>query len=685
MMTTVFQRVRVGPYEIVHEIGRGGMAVVFFATDSRDGRRVALKLVPTGTDRDAQEVLEAERWGAKLQEQFCRISQNVPVVYEHGTEGGYFYIAMEYLDGRNLSEIVAAGPLAPDRAVGIAIQLCHFLEAAHGFEATVDGRKLRSLLHGDLKPRNIRVLWADKIKILDFGIAKALSLSRKVTRNDFGSITYLSPERLESGEIDTYSDFWAVGVLLYEMVGGVQPFRAPDTRRLEQRIRSLQPPDPLGPPCPPALQAIVAKLLAGHPADRYGDARAIREDLECLMSGRVTQAEREGWPAGGMQHDEPPTRRTQPLAQMDEEATRRTSRVETESQTTAPSSANVIFRPPEPQATRTQSRAGRRYLRAALLLLALSIIGNELRVAWRAERLKAEVPTVELDGIGRLWDGYHALTARSLRVGSAGLERALTNQTAMLADRIIGNYRTPVPSVRETQWKMAREALAQALAVNPNDRQLKGALRYCDGHLHRINGEARKTHKQNAEAQHEFTDAVSAFREAAELRPDWPDPFLGLMRTFIYGLEDVDRGADALKQAQRLGYTAGDRETVQLADGYRSRATAFARTARTLSGMAVEQEYLTRATEAYRQAIDLYSKVLGYADAPRSLRAAQRGLEQVEQRRVELSGASVRPPSPQAVRPASPQAVQPISPQARSSSPFQSPVGVSPHFHGLAP
>jgi len=236
MMTTVFQRVRVGPYEIVHEIGRGGMAVVFFATDSRDGRRVALKLVPTGTDRDAQEVLEAERWGAKLQEQFCRISQNVPVVYEHGTEGGYFYIAMEYLDGRNLSEIVAGGPLAPDRAVGIAIQLCHFLEAAHGFEATVDGRKLRSLLHGDLKPRNIRVLWADKIKILDFGIAKALSLSRKVTRNDFGSITYLSPERLESGEIDTYSDFWAVGVLLYEMVGGVQPFRAPDTRRLEQRI-----------------------------------------------------------------------------------------------------------------------------------------------------------------------------------------------------------------------------------------------------------------------------------------------------------------------------------------------------------------------------------------------------------------------------------------------------------------
>jgi serine/threonine-protein kinase len=154
--------------------------------------------------------------------------------------------------------------------------LCQFLEAAHGFEATIDGRHLRSLLHGDLKPRNIRVLDGDRIKVLDFGIAKALSLSRKVTRNDFGSIAYLSPERLESGEIDAHADFWAVGVLLYEMVGGVQPFRAPDTRRLEQRIRSLRPAAPLEPPCPPGLQAIVAKLLAGDAADRYQDAAAIR-------------------------------------------------------------------------------------------------------------------------------------------------------------------------------------------------------------------------------------------------------------------------------------------------------------------------------------------------------------------------------------------------------------------------
>jgi serine/threonine protein kinase len=631
-MTTVFQRVRVGPYEIGHEIGRGGMAVVFVATDSRDGRCVALKLVPVATDHDAQEVLEAERWGAKLQEQFCRISQNVPIVYEHGTEGGYFYIAMEYIDGRNLSEILAAGALAPRRAVDIAIQLCHFLEAAHGFESTIDGRNLRSLLHGDLKPRNIRVLRADKVKVLDFGIAKALSLSRKVTRNNFGSITYVSPERLESGEIDAYADYWAVGVLMYEMLSGVQPFRAPDTRRLELRIRSQRPPEPLGAPCPPALRAVVAKLLARRPADRYSDGRAIRDDLERVLSGRTTQAERERWRGERTPHDEPPTARTRPPVHVDEDATRKTPRVGAESGAAALSPTHLILRAAEVPPTVKPHRSASRFVPAACLLVAFFIVGHELTIASRAERLKADVPAAELDGIGGMWARYHALGSRSLTLTTASLKEALTRRTIMLGDRIIGNYRVPGPIVRETQWKMAREAFKQALAVNPDDAELKGALRYCEGHLHRINGEARKTHKQNAEAQHEFTEAVSAFREAAELRPAWPDPFLGLMRTFIYGFEDVDRGADALKQAERLGYTAGERETVQLADGYRSRALAFARTARTLSGVAAQQD-LARSADAYRQAIDLYSRALGYADAPRSLRAAQHGLEQVEQQR----------------------------------------------------
>src|SRR5206468_10437544 len=103
---------------------------------------------------------------------------------------------------------------------------------------------------------------AGQVKVLDFGIAKALSLSRKVTRNDFGSIAYLSPERLDTGDIDAQADLWAVGVLLYEMVSGSTPFKAADTRRLEQQILSGRPPAALDDRSPIGLRAIVAKLIA---------------------------------------------------------------------------------------------------------------------------------------------------------------------------------------------------------------------------------------------------------------------------------------------------------------------------------------------------------------------------------------------------------------------------------------
>jgi tetratricopeptide (TPR) repeat protein len=635
MMTTVFQRL--GPYEIVEEIGRGGMAAVFLATDSRTGQRVALKLVPTGSDREAREILEAEQWGARLQEQFCRVSRHVPAVYEHGIASGYFYLAMEYVQGRNLSDIISGGALRPGYATDIAIQLCDFLEAAHGFEAEIDGRKLRSLLHGDLKPRNIRVIAGggdgdrdvDQVKVLDFGIAKALSLSRKVTHSDFGSVAYLSPERLESGEIDEHSDFWAVGVLLYEMLSGAAPFRAADTRRLEQQIRSRRIGPPLDAACPVGLQAVVGKLLAPTPADRYDTARAIRDDLEHVAAGTPTQAERDGWPTRAI--DEAPTRRTRPPADHAavDEATRRTTAagLAPSAQTAAPAVVKKRFR----------------RLRIALLLIALWIVGNEIRVGMLASRLAASVPARELDGMADAWDQYDALRGRGMRLAVAGLERSLSDHTATLTDRVMANYRTPLPTVRETQWKQAREALERAVRLAPGNRRLKASLRYCEGQIHRINGEARKARRKTVEAQQEFTDAVTAFREAAELRPNWPDPFLGLSRTFIYGLEDVDRGADALKQAERYGFTPGDRETVQLADGYRVRAEALARTAHTLAGTGQEQEYLTRAAEAYKQSLELYAKAAAVPGVARTIRVAERGLKQIEQRLADLSRPAEQP------------------------------------------
>ena len=528
-------------------------------------------------DRDGQQVLEAERWGATLQEEFCRESRYVPVVYEHGTHGQYFFIAMEYLDGRNLSEVISRRTAASrargsHRHAALRVPRGRGRLRAHARWTCTFNR----LLHGDLKPRNIRVLDGDEIKVFDFGIAKALSLSRKVTRNDFGSIAYLSPERLESGEIDAQAEFWAVGVLLYEMVSGVQPFRAADTRRLEQRIRARLPPAALDGSCPAGLRAIIAKLLAPAAADRYNSATAIRDDLRRFTAGEPAQAQREGWPDRG--HDEAATRRTHRPAAVqgpgDEEVTRRTVRDPRDSSAARPTEAAVAdgrAPAPAPQPFPTPRRPRLRWLvRQALTVIAIVMVLNEIRVYVIAGALVANVPQ-EIGGMTQMWNQYHALNAWSMNLGVRPLERALIGQTSVLSEGTFARYRTAGGTVYEKEWRQARDALGFAAGADPWDRQLRAALRYCEGHLRRIDGEARFRNKQVPAAQQELTLAVTAFREAAELRQKWPDPFLGLMRVFI-ATEDIERGADALAQAQRYGYAAGNRDWAMLGEGYLTRA-----------------------------------------------------------------------------------------------------------------
>ncbi len=643
-MGTVFNQL--GPFEIHHEIGRGGMAVVFLATDTRLGSRVALKLVPDGSDREAREVREAEQWGAELQKQFSQESPHVPRVYEHGIESGYFYVAMEYLEGENLSDVITRGPLSVERAAATAIELCHFLEDAHRFEATMGDRSLRSLVHGDLKPRNVRITPTGEVKVLDFGIAKALSLSRKVTRNDFGSVAYLSPERLESGEVDRHADYWAIGVLLHEMLRGRPPFEAPDTRRLEQIILSRQPAPSLDGAYPAGVHAVAAKLLGPDPLTRYDSASHIREDLERLLTRTQTCAEQEGWPARAA--DQAPTRRTRPPAEADDEATRRTA-------PPLPPPVPIQVPPPipapamVPAPAAVPARKPRRFRRFALGLLMLYVVlsAHERWVASAADRVAAYVPTRELSELADVWTQYDRLERRSyLGWATDKLKRSLKDQSVALAEKVIENYRSPLPSVREAQWQMARDALARTLALTPGDRSLKAALLYCDGHIHRINGEARKGRRQPAEARREFTEAVTAFREAAELRPKWPDPFLGLARTFIYGLEDVERGADALTQARQRGYTSSPREIVQLGDGYRARGESLARSARQVEGLSQERDYLSRAAEAYREALSLYGQAGDYGGVPRYISIAQRRLAQIEDRIGELDSPPAKGSTP---------------------------------------
>ena len=151
MTESVFSRI--GPYVIRHEINQGGMATVYLAEDTRSGQLVALRRVVA---RD-QDVLDAERRGAELQQLFWAHSKTVPEIFETFTAGGAFVVAMQYLAGQDLSELILQGPVEPAQAIEIAIALCRFLEDAREFQGTVGGREVRHLLHGDLTPRNIRL------------------------------------------------------------------------------------------------------------------------------------------------------------------------------------------------------------------------------------------------------------------------------------------------------------------------------------------------------------------------------------------------------------------------------------------------------------------------------------------------------------------------------------------------
>jgi hypothetical protein len=264
------------------------------------------------------------------------------------------------------------------------------------------------------------------------------------------------------------------------------------------------------------------------------------------------------------------------------------------------------------------------------------LVCNEIGVGFKASRLAATVMTRDLDGMDDVWVRYRLLSDRSyLRMGVVGLEQTLARRVQSLSELVIANYRSTQPTVRERQWRAAQKNLQQALILAPQNSDLKACLRYCEGHLHRIDGEAEKLRHRGAPANQHFTEAVTAFREAAELRRDWPDPFLGLARTFIYGLEDIDRAADALKQAQKLGYATGDRETAQLADGYRARGDSLWQTSRRLADMPQETEYLQRAGDAYRQAQTLYEKIPGFPGVAANLRRTHRALEQIDARSAE--------------------------------------------------
>ena len=259
-----------GRYRVLSKLGSGGMADVFLAEDEQLSRKVALKLL---YERFAADPDFVERFRREAQAAAGLQHPNVVSVYDRGRYEDTYYIAMEYLPGRSLKQLIREeAPLEPLRAIEIAIQILKAARFAHR----------RGVIHRDLKPHNVIVDDADQAKVTDFGIARAGASDMTETGSIMGTAQYLSPEQAQGLSVGAGSDLYSVGVVLYEMLTGRVPFDAdsPVTIALKHVSEAPIPPSQLNPLVPPELEQVVLWVLNKNPADRPTDADQLITALE---------------------------------------------------------------------------------------------------------------------------------------------------------------------------------------------------------------------------------------------------------------------------------------------------------------------------------------------------------------------------------------------------------------------
>ena len=265
---------RVGKFELHEIIGEGAMGAVWRAYDSVIRRFVALKLLSrAGRSADAQDrfMREARAAGA-LQH------PNIVTVYDLGESDEQLFIAMELVDGRDLSALIAVSePLALERKLDIVIEVLQGLSYAHE----------RGVIHRDVKPSNVRIASDGSVKIMDFGIARLQSADVTGSGAIVGTPTYMAPEQITNGAITPATDVFAVGCLLYELLGYHKPFEAETVHGVLYQVLTTDP-KPLrtmAPSIPAALERVVGKALNKVPEERYETARQMQSALFSIRAG----------------------------------------------------------------------------------------------------------------------------------------------------------------------------------------------------------------------------------------------------------------------------------------------------------------------------------------------------------------------------------------------------------------
>ena len=269
-------------YELNHLIARGGMAEVYRAHDRLLDRPVALKVLFPELSVDRSFV---ERFRREAQAAANLSHPNIVPVFDWGEDTGTYFIVMEFIDGRPLSSILkSAGPLSAERTADIGAHVAAALGYAHK----------HGVVHRDVKPGNVLITDDGQVKVTDFGIARAVNTEESLTQTGavMGTATYFSPEQAEGLGVDSRSDIYSLGVVLFEMVVGRPPFLGDSPVAVASKHVRDHPPAPreLNPQIPPTFEAIILKAMAKDPAYRYATAEELRADLLRFNEGRSVQA-----------------------------------------------------------------------------------------------------------------------------------------------------------------------------------------------------------------------------------------------------------------------------------------------------------------------------------------------------------------------------------------------------------
>ncbi|MGB3862305.1 MAG: protein kinase, partial [Candidatus Aminicenantaceae bacterium] len=260
-----------GRYEILEELGEGGMGKVYRVVDKKINEEVSLKLIRPEIAADKNTI---ERFGNELKLARKIAHRNVCKMYHLSEEEGTHYIVMEYVRGENLKGMIRMmGQMSPGQIVSIAKQVCKGLAEAHNL----------GVIHRDLKPQNIMIDRGGNVRIMDFGLARLLR-AKGITGAGvmLGTPEYISPEQAETKDVDHRADIYSLGVILYEMVTGRLPFEGETAISIAMKHKSEAPQDPskYNPQIPQELSSVILKCMEKDPENRYQSAREIHNELE---------------------------------------------------------------------------------------------------------------------------------------------------------------------------------------------------------------------------------------------------------------------------------------------------------------------------------------------------------------------------------------------------------------------